>query len=217
MKFATIRNDSVTAELLSYALICNRESKGVELVWAEFPPTYTKVISAIWAQLVTNSARQLSLLDGNSGQSWNVSPLKRAYQRFTVDCPDLGKTKHGQPKFVRLVHPNAGKADPGQGFYILDRFEHSPAELLAATLEHHTSCPMMIGWGEYMLAAAQALGTTHCDKLITGSQRPIEGYWFSSKIDWKDIVATGVEKGYLTLEGNCFIPAEIPIQQEVVV
>ena len=35
------------------------------------------------------------------------------------------------------------------------------------------------------------------------------------KINWKDIVATGVEKGYLTLEGNCFLPAEIPALQTV--
>ncbi|MCD4671399.1 MAG: hypothetical protein K8R77_01940 [Anaerolineaceae bacterium] len=215
--FATIRNDSVTAELLSYAFIYTKESKGNELVWAEFPPSYPKQIAAIWASLVTNSAKSLTLADGDKGKSWNIQPLKRAYRRFVVDCPNLGQTRQGQPKFARLVHPNVGKTDTGQGFFILDRFGHSPAELLAATLEHHTSCPMMVGWGEYMLAAAQALGTTFCNKLTTGSQFPVEGYWFAGDIPWKDIVATGVEKGYLTLEGNSFIPAEIPIKQEVVV
>ncbi len=137
--------------------------------------------------------------------------------RFVVDCPDLGKTREGQPKFIRLVHPNVGKAEQGEGFYILDRFEHTPGELLAAMLENHTSCPMMIGWGEYMLAAARAMGTSFCNKLITGGHLPVEGYWFSSDIDWKLIVAEGVKHGHLSLDGNCFIPAEIPVRQEAIV
>ena len=215
--FATIQNESVTAELVSYALIHNNEHKGVELVWAEFPPTYPKTIQAIWAQLVSNSAKSLSLTDGNTGRSWYVQPLKRAYQRFVVDCPDLGKTREGQPKFIRLVHPNVGTVEQGEGFYILDRFEHTPGELLAATLENHTSCPILIGWGEYLLAAAQALGTTFCNKLITGGHLPVEGYWFSSAIDWNLIVAEGVKHRYLSLDGNCFIPTEIPVKQETVV
>ena len=215
MQFATISNASVTADLLSYALIDNRESNGVELVWAEFPPTFHKTISAIWAQLVNNTDSSLKLTDGNSGKSWHIRPLKRAYQRFTADCPNLSKTKEGQQKFVRLVHPDAGRVDGPHGFTILDRFEHTPAQLLAATLENHTATPMMIGWGAYMLAAAQALGPEYCEKLSTGSAYPVEGYWFSSKINWKDIVATGVEKGFLTLEGNCFLPAEIPALQTV--
>lgn len=128
--FATIPNDSVTAELVSCALAHNNEHKGVDLVWAEFPPTYPKSVQAIWAQPVSNSAKPLTLTDGNTGKSWYIQPLKRAYQRFVIDCPDLGKTREGQPKFVRLVHSSVGKVEQGHGFYILDRFEHSPGELL---------------------------------------------------------------------------------------
>jgi hypothetical protein len=217
MQFATICNDSVTADLLSYAFVYTEESKGNELVWAEFPPAYPKQIAAIWASLVTHSAKSLTLSDGDGGKTWNIQPLRRAYRRFVVDCPDLGHTKMGQPKYARLVHPNVGKTEQGQSFFILDRFEHTPGELLAAMLEHHTSCPMMMGWGEYMLAAAYAMGTSFCNKLITGGHLPVEGYWFSSDIDWKLIVAEGVKHGYLSLNGNCFIPAEIPVKQEAVV
>ena len=213
--FATIQNESVTAELVSYALVHNNEHKGVELVWAEFPPTYPKTIQAIWAQLVSNSAKSMSLTDGSTGRSWYIQPLKRAYQRFVVDCPDLGKTREGQPKFIRLVHPHVGIVEQGEGFYILDRFAHTPGELLAATLENHTSCPILIGWGEYLLAAARAMGTAFCNKLITGGHLPVEGYWFSSDIDWNLIVAEGVKRGYLSLDGNCFLPAEIPVKQKV--
>jgi hypothetical protein len=215
MQFASIGNESVTAYLMSYAIIHNRLSRTVELVWAEFPPMYTKTAAAIWAQLVNNSTKSLNLSDQEQATGYHVAPLRRAYQRFAVDCPNLAKTKEGQPKFIRLVHPDVGKIEGKNGFYILDQFEHSPAQLLAATLENHTSCPMMIGWGEYMLAAAQKLGAEYCEKLKTGGPRRVEGYWFSGKIDWQAIVAEGVQKGYLTLEGNCFIPAEIPVPQFV--
>ncbi|MDX9863219.1 MAG: hypothetical protein RBT34_00285 [Anaerolineaceae bacterium] len=215
MNFASIGNESVTAYLMSYAVHHNPLSRSVELIWAEFPPMYTKVAAAIWASLVNNSAKSLHLSDQDKTTGYHVAPLRRAYQRFTVDCPNLAQTKEGRPKFVRLVHPDVGKIEGKHGFYILDQFTHSPAQLLAATLENHSPCPVMIGWGEYLLAAAQALGSEYCEKLKTGGPRNVEGYWFSSKIDWNAIVAKGVQKGYLTLEGNCFLPAEIPVSEFV--
>ena len=217
MEFAPIKNDSVTAYLLSYALYTPPNNKNVEVVWVEFPPTYPKVATAIWAQLVSNSAKTLSLFDGNVSKNYYVQPLKRAYTKFIVDCPDLAKSKKGSPKFVRLMHPNVGKIQPNEDFFILDRFEHTPGQLLAAAIEHNTSCPMMIGWGEYVLSAAQALGEDYCQKLITGPQHPIEGYWFSKNINWQSIVATGIEHGHLSMDGNCVIPASIPVKENAAV
>jgi len=214
--FATLQNESVTAELISYALM--NTNGGNELVWAEFAPSYPKVIAAVWASLVTNTAKSLMLADSEAAHTWYIQPLKRAYRRYEVDCPDLSAGTTGRPKFVRLVHPNVGKTEQGEDFYVLDRFQHTPAQLLAATLEYNTNCPVLIGWGEYLLAAAQAMGSSFCQKLITGGARPVEGYWFSGNIPWQTTVAKGVEKGHLSLEGNCYIPAEIPmIEQEMVV
>jgi hypothetical protein len=211
--FATLRNESVSAELLSYALAQGNEG-GVELVWAEFVPTHPKIISAVWASLVTNSSRSLTLVDADTTRKWSVQPLKRAYRRYEAECPDLS----GRSKFIRLVHPNVGKGEQGEDFYILDRFQHTPAQLLAATLEYNTNCPVLISWGEYLLATAQTMGDAFCQKLVTGGIRPVEGYWFSGNISWQKLVAKGVEKGVLSLEGHCYIPADIPmIEQEMVV
>lgn len=210
--FATLRNESVSAELLSFALTQGSEG-GIELVWAEFVPAHPKVITAVWASLVTHSSRPLTLVDAETTRKWSVQPLKRAYRRYEAECPDLS----GRAKFIRLVHPLVGKGEQGEDFYILDRFQHTPAQLLAATLEHNTNCPVLIGWGEYLLATAQAMGAAFCQKLVTGGLRPVEGYWFSGDISWQKLVAKGVEKGVLSLQGHCYLPAEMPVEQELMV
>jgi hypothetical protein len=86
----------------------------------------------------------------------------------------------------------------------------SPATTLAAMLEAGTPLPIQIGWGEYLLAEAQARGCA--ETLDRGGKAP-DGYLVKGDAPWDEIISGGIRSGQIRLDGACQLstPLEVPL------
>lgn len=192
---ARIYNKSVSAVALSYALA--KHDDELVVVWLELAPQHQAVLKAIWATLVNNTTEQLAIRDGET--THDVDGLHRRYLRLTADAPRLAG--RARPKFLRLVAPEAVKVDNStNGFIALAWPGISAGVALAAMLEQGTSLPIRIGWGDYLLAEAQA--REYAVPLVTGGPAP-QGYAIKPETPWGEIISAGIRAGAITLEGEC--------------
>ncbi len=204
-----ITNNSVSAVVRSYGIAPLTE--GNTLVWLELAPQHPKVIGAIWASLVNGSREFLRLRDDDTDQTFTARGLNHRYLRKTMDAPRIAG--RARPKFMRLIAPAMVKLDTAtfskKPFYAGAWRWHdspgvsqqlAPATALAAMLEQGTHLPIRIGWGPHLLA--EALTEGFAAPLITGGPAP-EGYVIQPDTPWADIIAEGVKRGYITLEGDC--------------
>jgi hypothetical protein len=204
-----ISNGQTSALVRSYAL-AELDEQGLTVVWLEIAPQHPKVLGAIWASLVTNSAGRtgLRLTDDEQGHTHTVFGLKRRYETKAVPVPSAAG--RARPKFLRAVAPELLRLDPffatrpvpfcavewhwqdadGQG-RVLDA-----ATALAAMLERGTQWPIRISWGPYLLE--QALARQLAQPLCTGGSAP-QGYLIRPA-PWDEIIAEGVRTGQISLE-----------------
>lgn len=207
----TIRifNDSVSLVLRSYA--CAELDGQKMVVWLEIAPQHPKAVGAIWAGLVNNTNASVRIRDDQRGETLAAYGLRHRYHRLAMDAPSLaGRVR---PKFLRLVAPEACQiADLQQPFVALSWPGIPPGTALAAMLEHGTALPVQIGWGDYLLAEAEARG--HARPLVTGGPAPA-GY-VVEPAPWEAIISEGVRAGHITLAGECVrLPALMPQGAEV--
>lgn len=197
MSTIRIYNNSVSAVVRSYALAPT--DKANVLVWIELAPQHPKLVGAIWASLVNGGNEELGLRDSSSDEShtMQVQGLHARYIRLTADAPRL--TGRAKPKFLRLVAPQATRIEkPSEDFYVFTWPGLEPGTALAAMLEAGTPTPIRMGWGDYLLTEAARRG--YAIPLLTGGPAP-EGYWLKGDTPWADIIADGVRRGELTLDG----------------
>lgn len=197
-----LSNKSTRAVLRSFAIATLRAEDGPKhpgdvLVWVEFAPQHPKVLNALWASLVAGSGETLQLRDDEDAYR-QVQGLGRRYERFTSDAPRLAG--RARPKFLRLVAPEAlAIQKPGEAFIALEWPGQTAAQTLAAMLEAGLPFPMRMGWGEYLLAEALAQG---CARPLLTSARAPRGYRVSGQTPWADLIADGVRRGQITLDGG---------------
>ncbi len=207
-----IHNNSVGAVARSFALAPIDGNNVV--VWLELAPQHPKVLGAIWASLVNNTKEQLGVADetGDEKRSFVVDGLHRRYIRLTADAPRIAA--RARPKFFRLIAPEATRIErQNDSFVVLAWPGMSAGTVLAAMLERGTSFPVRMGWGEYLLAEAQARG--YAVPLVTGGPAP-EGYVIQPA-PWGEIISDGVKQGDLTLDGNGTVPMSSAIMAAVAV
>ena len=173
------------------------------VVWLE-PST---PVPARWGVSSTHK-EQLGVADetGDEKRSFTVDGLHRRYIRLTADAPRIAA--RARPKFLRLIAPEAARIErTNDSFVVLAWPGMSAGTVLAAMLERGTSFPVRIGWGEYLLAEAQALG--FAVPLVTGGPAP-EGYVISPA-PWDEIISDGVKRGEIALDGAALAtPASAP-------
>ncbi len=123
-------------------------------------------------------------------------------------------------RLLRVTERNATHAQVNRD--LLDEFaaDQDPEfrrkfydEILPAMLERGTSYPVLMGWGEYLLAEAQARG--FAVPLVTGGPAP-EGYVIQPE-PWGEIISDGVKQGNLTLDGSGTVPMSTAIMAAVAV
>ena len=199
-----IYNNSVSAVARSFALAPIDGNNVV--VWLELAPQHPKVLGAIWASLVNNTKEQLGVVDeanGDENRSFTVDGLHRRYIRLAADAPRIAA--RARPKFFRLIAPEATRIErPNDSFVVLAWPGMSAGIVLAAMLERGTSFPVRTGWGEYLLAEAQARG--FAVPLVTGGPAP-EGYVIHPA-PWDEIISDGVRRGEIALEGGANITSK---------
>ena len=201
MSAIRIANNSVSAVLSGYA-IAEIESEPT-VVYLDIAPQHPKVVGAIWASLVNGAKEWLRLSDEQTGQSLTVRGLNRRYHRLTVDAPRVAG--RARPRHVRLIAPLACQIEQiNRPFVALawtwtdpEGEEHhlTPATSLAAMLEHHTPLPILLHWGEYLLA--EAISGGFAKPLVRGGDAP-EGYLIEPP-PWEDIISDGIKSGQIGL------------------
>jgi len=214
-----IENNSVSVFVRCFALANYHGS--TTIVYIEFPPQHIKSIGAVWASMVNGTHEPMSLYDAGN-RRLTVFGLNRRYERLDSDCPNLAGRGKSRPKFVRLVAPEASKIEKAEnGFIVLDRWGIPLGAVLAAMLEHGTQFPMQLGWGDYLLAAAEREGFAL--PLATGSERPVKGYHLQGATPWADLIAQGIKSGAISLDGQTRgipvsqgIPVKLPVQKATV-
>ena len=203
MKSIRISNNSVSAVVYGYGVA---EIEGeATVVYLDLAPQHPKVIGAIWASLVNGAREWLRLNDENTDKSRLVRGLNRRYHRLTMDAPRIAG--RARPKHIRLVAPLACQVEKlTRPFVVLDwcwndatgQAQHlCPATSLAAMLERDTPLPILMGWGEYLLAEARA--RAFATPLIRGGQAP-DG-WLIEPAPWNEIITHGVRSGQISLTG----------------
>ena len=201
-----IYNNSVGAVARSFALAPIDGNNVV--VWLELAPQHPKVLGAIWASLVNNTKEQLGVADetGDEKRSFTVDGLHRRYVRLAADSPRIAA--RARPKFLRLIAPEATRIERTNDFFIVLAWPGmSAGTVLAAMLERGISYPVRIGWGEYLLAEAQA--RSFAVPLVTGGPAP-EGYVIQPA-PWDAIISDGVRRGEIALDDHALaIPANVP-------
>ena len=191
-----LSNESVSVFLRGYALAV---LKGEHfLIWCEIAPQHPKSIGAIWASMVTNNKKYLTLADEENGRgSLPVCGLGSRYRRFTMDAPRLA----GRARFrlLRLVAPMAVSIqEENKPFVALEWPGISASTALAAMLERNSPYPIQIGWGDYLLG--EALARKLATPLITGGIAP-SGYLIDPS-PWDEIILSGIKRGLITMDGK---------------
>jgi len=197
-----IANQSVSAVAHSYALAL-LDGQSPVVIWLDLAPQHPKVSGAIWASLVNGTREWLRLSDDQTGQTHAVRGLGRRYHRLTIDAPHLAG--RARPKHLRLVAPCACQIEAlTKPFVVLawtwrdtDGQSHrlSAATSLAAMLERYTPLPILLSWGEYLLAEAHARG--FATPVLSGGEAP-EG-WVIAPAPWEDILSDGIRSGQIRL------------------
>ncbi len=199
-----ISNDSVSVLVRGYA--CATLEGQRTIVWLELAPQPVKAVGAIWASLVGGTRERLTMRDEAQDRVWPVCGLNSRYHRLTADAPALAD--RSRPKLLRLLAPQACRIrNPAAWFAALAWPGLAPGSALAAMLERGTHYPVQIGWGPYLLAAAEARG--HATPLDTGGAAP-NGYALTPA-PWDELIADGVRSGQITLDGQCHMQHALPI------
>lgn len=210
-----ISNPSAGVTALGYAL--NPEN---QIVWLDLAPEHPKRVEAIWAEMVDGGGSWLRITDKDLDRpqepliTLHCRGLHHRYHRLTADAPDLVDGR-ARPKMVRLIAPElCGLEDVQQPFGVIqwpgasEKAGIAPGTALAAALEHHTSLPIQIGWGDYLLA--EAIRLECAQPLITGGTGPV-GYWLAP-VAWETIISEGIRAGHITLDGQIQrMPVDIPV------
>ena len=198
-----IGNTSVSVVIRSYGIAERDGDKVVD--WLEIAPQHPKSVQAIWASLVNGSKEGLVLRDANDESIW-VTGLHRRYHRTTADAPRIAA--RARPQFVRLVAPEAVAIPrPKADFIALEWPGRTLGQSLAALLEKGSPYPIQLGWGNYLLREAVALG--HAVALITGGPAP-RGYAVDGNTPWDRIITEGLRKGLITIDGGCKVTEVTP-------
>ena len=194
-----IGNHSVSAIVRGY--VHTREGL---IIWLELAPQHPKVVGAIRAELTSNTRRYMQLHDDEQGRNKMVYGLGRGYLNLTAEAPELAVGHGAKAQLLRMIAPEAFRPeDVNQPFYVLAWPNIEPATALAATLERWSPYPIQIGWGAYLLTSA--MNDYDAERLVSGGQAPI-GYAIRGDTPWADIIAQGVQSGYITLDGRILRP-----------
>jgi hypothetical protein len=212
MSAIRIANNSVSVIVSGYAIADIGGEPTV--MYLDIAPQHPKSVGAIWASLVSGAKEWLSLSDEEANVSLKVRGINRRYHRITADAPRIAS--RARPKHVRLVAPMACQIDSltdpfvvlawtwtdthGQTHYL------TPATALAAMLENHTPLPILIHWGDYLLAEALAGG--FATSLIRGGDAP-EGYVIVPAT-WEEIITRGIATGQIQLPPHPYSGEGIP-------
>lgn len=196
-----IANSSVSVVVSGYGVA---EIRGEPVVvYLDIAPQHPKAMGAIWANLVSGTKEKLVISDDQVGESFFVRGLARRYHRLAMDAPRIAG--RARPKHIRLVAPMACQIDSLTKPFVALAWqwrdhagvEHSltPATSLAAMLERSSPLPVLISWGEYLLAEAQERG--FATPLIRGGEAP-EGVVIDGA-PWEAILADGITSGRIQL------------------
>jgi len=201
MKSIRIANNSVSAVVYGYALADLDGERTV--IYLDLAPQHPKLLGAIWASLVNGAREWLRLADENTGETYLVRGLNRRYHRLVADAPRIAA--RARPKHLRLVAPLACQVEKltrpfvALGWSWQDaggQAQHlCPATTLAAMLERNTPLPILVGWGEYLLAEATARGLA--EPVLRGGEGP-EG-WLIQPAPWDEILSQGIRTGQISL------------------
>jgi len=196
-----IANSSVSVVVSGYG-IADFDGEAT-VIYLDIAPQHPKVIGAIWASLVNGTKEWLRLSDEQTGQTLHIRGLNRRYVRLTMDAPRLAG--RARPKHLRLIAPCACQIETlTRPFVVLawtwtdtDGLEHrlSPDMSLAAMLERHTPLPVLMAWGEYLLAEARERG--FATPIVRGGDAP-EG-WVITPAPWEAIISDGITSGQIRL------------------
>ncbi len=201
MKTIRIANNSVSAVVYAYGLADLDGERTV--IYLDLAPQHPKVLGAIWASLVNGAREWLRLADENTGETYLVRGLNRRYHRLTADAPRIAG--RARPKHLRLVAPLACQVEKlTRPFVVLgwtwqghdgQTQQLCPATALAAMLERNTPLPILVGWGEYLLAEANTRGLA--EPITRGGEAP-EG-WLILPAPWDEILSQGIRSGRISL------------------
>ncbi len=201
MNSIRIANNSVSAVVSGYALADLDGERTV--IYLDVAPQHPKVLGAIWASLVNGAREWLRLTDENNGEIHLVRGLNRRYHRLAMDAPRIAG--RARPKHLRLVAPLACQVEKLTRPFVALGWTWQdaggevrslcPATSLAAMLERNTPLPVLIGWGEYLLAEARGRGLAL--PLTRGGEAP-EG-WLLEPAPWDDIISYGIRSGRISL------------------
>jgi len=196
-----IANNSVSVVVYSYG-VAEIEGESI-VVYLELAPQHPKAVGAIWASLVNGTKEKLVISDPEAGESLIVRGLNRRYHRLTMDAPRIAG--RARPKHLRLVAPLACQIERLSKPFVTLAWqwkdhagvEHSlsPATSLAAMLERYSPLPILIEWGDYLLAEARE--REFAMPLIRGGEAP-EG-WVIQSAPWEEIISDGIKSGQITL------------------
>jgi hypothetical protein len=189
----TIRNDSVAAVVRGY-IVDSRNT----IVWLELAPQHPKTIGAIWADLVVQQRPWLQLGDHTEKRGLAVRGLGSRYERLTADAPDLALGHNAKARLLRLIAPNAIKANDRETFYILDWPNVDADAALAAMLERDTRWPVQMGWGKYLLHVGLEEGFI---KPLTKGGRAPQGYEVQPPPSWGEVLASGLKHQQIAVQG----------------
>lgn len=209
-----ISNDSLSVLACGFAIACFADDKALQeaqkkqqpvpdderenvIVWLDLAPNHPKVLNAIWATLMNGGSSDVRLADYDSHMpTYLARGLRRRYRRLTADAPSLAG--RARPKQLRLIAPEASRVeDYTQPFIALDWPGLPASTALAAMLEQGSPYPILMDWGDYLLATAVAQG--YARPLLTGGNAP-QGYLIDPA-PWREIIAAGVKSGEITLDG----------------
>ena len=201
MSVVRIANNSVSVVVYSYG-VAEIEGEAI-VVYLELAPQHPKAVGAIWASLVNGTKEKLVISDDEKGESLIVRGLNRRYHRLTMDAPRIAS--RARPKHIRLVAPLACQIEKlSKPFVALawqwkdhagGKHSLSPATSLAAMLENNSPLPILIEWGDYLLAEARA--REFAAPLICGGDAP-EG-WVIQPAPWPEIISDGIKSGEISL------------------
>ena len=165
-----------------------------QVVWLELGPSDEKSLGSVWAALIAKKYMRWNSGEENA-RSYSCKGIGGRYERFATRaqrlCSAFGR---GKPQVLRLIAPFALRYMEGEPFVLIERPGQTPGQTLAALLEAGSPHPIQVGWGDALLARAEA------DKLakplrVFGTDT--RGWEISSEIKWPDLITSEMRVGRL--------------------
>jgi hypothetical protein len=171
---------------------CSVDKEGF-IICLDLAPAHQTVHEALWADMVCNTGRKLTLFDDSSSEGViMVKGMGHAYMRLSEPVPEL-TTGRSRTKVTRLLAKEAVQEvieSTEKPFYVLGWPDMSCGQALAAILEHKSRWPIEAGWGDYLLETC--IKKQLASPLTTyGTGK--EGYRIDAA-PWAEIIGEGIEK-----------------------